>query len=89
MPPKSLDTYDGKYPANYYVYEVNTSFVVALSPVTPWFEQPGLGSQFMTFNTVAELLKDKSLIRLMPEDYDEASEFADNYTPGPHFNTAT
>ncbi|KAJ5573533.1 uncharacterized protein N7459_007960 [Penicillium hispanicum] len=83
LPPSNLDTYDGDYPFNYYVYEVTKSFVVGLGPIAPWFEQPGMGTQFLAYSSVQELLKGGFLRRLTPEGYDEPDEFADDYTPGP------
>lgn len=59
------------------------SFVVGLGPIAPWFEQPGMGTQFVTYTNVMGLLEGGYLKRLKPEDYDEAVEYSDGYTPGP------
>ncbi|KAF7719930.1 Uncharacterized protein PECH_005787 [Penicillium ucsense] len=84
LPPSNLDTYDGAYPFNYYVYEVTKSFVVGEGPIAPWFEQPGGGTQYVTYTNVKGLLDGGYLRRLTPEEYDEPREFADDYTPGPN-----
>jgi hypothetical protein len=78
-----LITYDGDHPFNYYVYEVTKSFVVGLGPIAPWFEQPGMGTQFVTYASVKDLLAEGYLQRLTPDEYDEPREFSDDYTPGP------
>jgi hypothetical protein len=83
LPPSNLDTYDGDHPFNYYVYEVTMSFVVGMGPIAPWFEQPGMGTQFVTYNNVKELLAGGYLRRLTPEEYDEPREFSNDYTQGP------
>lgn len=83
LPPSNLDTFDGEFPYNYYVYEVTKELVVTLGPIAPWFEQPGMGTQFTTTSNVSVLLNDKFLRRLSRAEYDEKAEFADNYTPGP------
>lgn len=83
LPPTNLDTSDGDYPLNYYVYQVTKSFVVGLGPIAPWFEQPGMGTQFLAYSSVQELLKGGFLRRLTHEEYDKSDDFADDYTPGP------
>ena len=84
LPPQNLDTFDGKFPNNYHVYEVIKKLAVTLGPVAPWFEQPGMGTQFTTTSNVSVLLDGKFLRRLDRSEYDEKEEFADNYTPGPN-----
>ncbi|RHZ70709.1 hypothetical protein CDV55_104528 [Aspergillus turcosus] len=88
LPPSNLKTFDQKYPYNYHVYEVTDKFIVGLGPVAPWFEQPGMGTQFMTYNNISYLADHGYLRRLSLEEYDEPEEFADNYTPGPNSPTA-
>ncbi|KAJ5242326.1 uncharacterized protein N7469_000653 [Penicillium citrinum] len=83
LPPSNLITYDGDYPFNYHVYQVTKSFVVGLGPIAPWFEQPGMGTQFVTYTNVMGLLEGGYLRRLQPEEYDEAVEYSDGYTSGP------
>lgn len=83
LPPSNLETFDGDYPANYHVYEVIKELPVTLGPIAPWFEQPGMGTQFSTSSSVSVLLDDY-LRRLTREEYDEKVEFADDYTPGPN-----
>lgn len=84
LPPSNLDTFDGEFPYNYHVYEVTKELVVTIGPVAPWFEQPGMGSQFVTSSNVSVLLDGEYLRRLNRTEYDEKAEFADNYTPGPN-----
>lgn len=84
LPPSNLDTFDGKFPYNYHVYEVIQELAVTLGPVAPWFEQPGMGTQFTTTSNVSVLLDGKFLRLLERSEYDEKAEFADNYTPGPN-----
>ncbi|KAJ5110473.1 hypothetical protein N7532_001008 [Penicillium argentinense] len=88
LPPSNLDTFDGDYPYNYYVYQVTKSFVVGLGPIAPWFEQPGMGTQFVTYTNVKGLIEEGYLRRLKPEEYDERVEFSNGYTPGPGNSTA-
>ncbi|KAJ5675745.1 hypothetical protein N7462_008642 [Penicillium macrosclerotiorum] len=83
LPPSNLITYDGDYPFNYHVYEVTKSFDVGLGPIAPWFEQPGMGTQFLAYDNVKTLLQGGYLRRLEPEQYDEAVEYSNSYTTGP------
>lgn len=83
LPPNNLNTFDGDYPYNYYVYQVTKSFEVGLGPIAPWFEQPGMGTQFLAYMKVKDLLAGGYLRRLTPEEYDEKVEYADSYTSGP------
>ncbi|KAJ5812492.1 hypothetical protein N7474_008793 [Penicillium riverlandense] len=84
LPPYNLDNNDGDYPYNYHVYEVIQELPVTLGPVTPWFEQPGMGTQFTNPMTMAELVDKNFLRRLARSEYDNKADFADNYTPGPN-----
>lgn len=43
---------------NYHVYEVQRPVVVVGGPVTPWFGQPGSGTQFELSTSVMQLVKD-------------------------------
>ncbi|KAF9886845.1 hypothetical protein FE257_011092 [Aspergillus nanangensis] len=83
LPPSNLATYDGEYPYNYHVYEVVKKFEVGLGPIAPWFEQPGLGSQMVTYTNVMGLVEGGFLRRLDKSEYDEAVEYSNDYTPGP------
>lgn len=83
LPPSNLNTFDGDYPYNYYVYQVTKSFEVGLGPIAAWFEQPGMGTQFLSYKSVKDLLAGGYLRRLTPEEYDDKSEYSDNYTAGP------
>jgi hypothetical protein len=83
LPPSNLNTFDGDYPFNYYVYQVTKSFEVGLGPIAPWFEQPGMGTQFLAYKSVKDLIAGGFLRRLTPENYDEKIEYSNNYTSGP------
>ncbi|KAJ5302431.1 hypothetical protein N7476_009230 [Penicillium atrosanguineum] len=83
LPPSNLNTFDGDYPYNYHVYQVTKSFEVGLGPIAPWFEQPGMETQFLAYISVKDLLAGGYLRRLTPEEYDQKVEYADNYTSGP------
>ncbi|KAJ6134017.1 hypothetical protein N7523_000339 [Penicillium sp. IBT 18751x] len=83
LPPSNLNTYDNSFPYDYYVYEVIKEFTVYLSPITPWFEQPGMGTQFYTADNISVLVDNQNLRRLDRSEYDQRADFADNYTPGP------
>lgn len=80
----NLDTFDGDLPFNYHVYEVTKEFDVTLGPIAPWFEQPGLGTQFVTSSNISAVVDGKYLRRLNRWGYDDKANFADNYTPGPN-----
>ncbi|EYE92000.1 TNT domain-containing protein [Aspergillus ruber CBS 135680] len=77
LPPGNLDTYDGKYPYNYHVYEVLKDVNVVVGPVAAWFEQPGMGTQIYTSKAVNELLEGGFLRRLSEDEYDERNEYAE------------
>jgi hypothetical protein len=84
LPPYNLDNFDGDYPNNYHVYEVTKELPVTLGPVAPWFEQPGMGTQFTHPLNMSDLVDMKYLRRLDRSEYDNKADFADNYTPGPN-----
>lgn len=84
LPPSNLNTFDGMYPYNYHVYQVTNEFVVGLGPIAPWFEQPGMGTQFVTYTNVLGLIDDGYLRRLDESEYDEKVEYSNPYTPGPN-----
>ncbi|KKK15211.1 hypothetical protein P175DRAFT_0511463 [Aspergillus ochraceoroseus IBT 24754] len=83
LPPSNLATYDGNYPFNYHVYQVTKEFVVGLGPIAPWFEQPGMGTQFVASTSVMNLIEGGFLRRLNVTEYDERVEYSDSYTAGP------
>ncbi|KAL4911762.1 hypothetical protein BDW62DRAFT_217031 [Aspergillus aurantiobrunneus] len=83
LPPSNLDTYDGNYPFNYHVYQVTREFVVGLGPIAPWFEQPGMGTQFVGYSNVLGLIEGGFLRSLNESEYDERVEYFDSYTDGP------
>ena len=84
LPPSNLNTPDGGiYPYNYHVYQVTKVFAVSAGPIRAWFEQPGQGTQYVTNSSVGDLVAGGYLKRLHANEYNEKSEFADNYTPGP------
>ncbi|KAJ5355104.1 uncharacterized protein N7496_012316 [Penicillium cataractarum] len=84
LPPRNLNNSDGNYPYSYHVYEVIKELNVTLGPVAPWFEQPGMGTQFKTNGSAAQLIADKFIKELPRSEYDQREDFADNYTPGPN-----
>ncbi|CAG8436481.1 3940_t:CDS:1, partial [Scutellospora calospora] len=58
LPPSNLNILKRKkYPYNYHVYEVIKSFVVLGGPIRGWFEQPGIGMQFKTYNSIIGLIE--------------------------------
>ncbi|MEG0525797.1 MAG: TNT domain-containing protein, partial [Erysipelothrix sp.] len=42
--------------AEYHRYKVLVSFEVEMGPIAPWFNQPGLGTQYLSDYTIEELL---------------------------------
>jgi hypothetical protein len=85
LPPQNLDTVDGRYPYDYHVYQVTKEFVVELGPIAPWFEQPGMGTQFVSSRTVIDLVNNGFLRRLSEEEYDDREDYSDDYSPNePH-----
>jgi len=88
LPPSNLDTYDGNYPNNYHVYQVTKPFTVQLGPIASWFEQPGMGAQFLAASNIMTLISGGYLRRLTESEYDDRVEYSDNYTPGPGKSSA-
>ncbi|KAL4816756.1 hypothetical protein BDW67DRAFT_161484 [Aspergillus spinulosporus] len=84
LPPSNLITYDGNYPFNYHVYQVEKEFVVGLGPIAPWFEQPGMGTQFVAYTNVLGLIEGGFLRRLNESEFDERVEYSNSYTEGPN-----
>lgn len=82
LPPRNLNNSDGNYPYSYHVYEAIKELNVTLGPVAPWFEQPGMGTQFKTNGSAAQLTVNKFIKELPRSGYDQREDFADNYTPG-------
>lgn len=86
LPPKNLFAPENSsFPYNYHVYQVLEPITVALGPITGWFEQPGLGTQFVLQgnDTVASLVGSNKLKILEKREYDEAADFAADYLPTP------
>ncbi|OJJ42100.1 hypothetical protein ASPZODRAFT_20787 [Penicilliopsis zonata CBS 506.65] len=83
LPPQNLDTSDGRYPYNYHVYQITKAIPVQIGPIAPWYEQPGMGTQFVMPSRVIDLVNNGYLRRLSPAEYDDRSDFVDDYTPGP------
>ncbi|KAJ9303485.1 hypothetical protein DTO217A2_7075 [Paecilomyces variotii] len=84
LPPSNLNAAPGAdYPYNYHVYQVTKEFVVGMGPIAPWFEQPGAGTQYVTYDKVIDLINGGFLRRLTEDEYDERPEYSDDYTPGP------
>ena len=77
IPPSGLDTQDPRFPYNYHLYRVKKPTLVCAGPTAPAFEQPGLGTQYVTSvtkgapyckgvqagATVSSLLADENLVR--------------------------
>nr|QIZ01800.1 TNT domain-containing protein [Streptomyces sp. S1D4-11] len=61
IPPSNLDTYVKDYPYSYHLYRVLKPFTVEAGPIRPWFGQPGLGLQYVTKPSVADLVTTKYL----------------------------
>ncbi|MEU5797471.1 TNT domain-containing protein [Streptomyces sp. NPDC047813] len=56
IPPSNLDEYNSADPAyNYHLYEVTAAFTVEAGRARPWFNQPGLGTQYFTSTAVGDL----------------------------------
>ncbi|QOV41779.1 TNT domain-containing protein [Streptomyces chromofuscus] len=56
IPPSNLDEYNASDPPfNYHLYEVTEDFTVEAGPARPWFNQPGLGTQYYTSTIVGDL----------------------------------
>ncbi|MDX2598017.1 MULTISPECIES: TNT domain-containing protein [Streptomyces] len=56
IPPSNLDSYVEQYPFSYHLYRVREPFSVRAGPIRPWFGQPGLGLQYVTTPSVADLV---------------------------------
>jgi hypothetical protein len=61
IPPSNLDTYVQDFPDSYHLYRVVKPFTVEAGPIRPWFGQPGLGLQYLTTPTVADLVRTQYL----------------------------
>ncbi|MEU5806603.1 TNT domain-containing protein [Streptomyces sp. NPDC047718] len=48
IPPSNLNTQDPRWPFDYHLYRVKKPILVCAGPTLPWFEQPGLGVQYVT-----------------------------------------
>ncbi|KKK20255.1 hypothetical protein P175DRAFT_0493592 [Aspergillus ochraceoroseus IBT 24754] len=84
LPPWNLFAPENSsFPYNYHVYEVIQEFDVLLGPITPWFQQPGYGTQFMVKTNVSDLVDNEFLRALELKEYDDAEDFAANYLPPP------
>lgn len=55
-------------PYNYHVYQVKSQILAIGGPITPWFGQPGLGTQFKLQKSVGQLLEEKSLVEVKVEE---------------------
>lgn len=77
LPPNNLlPAKDGKYPYNYHVYRVLREFEVQMGPIASWFEQPGLGTQFLADRSVEELIAGGFLEELSEDQFDEPVEYS-------------
>ncbi|MFF3410887.1 TNT domain-containing protein [Streptomyces sp. NPDC002742] len=73
IPPSSLDTMDPRYPYNYHTYRLAKDVTVCAGRTAPGFEQPGLGTQYVTSSkfcpdiprtTVGDLVSNGTLVRI-------------------------
>ncbi|WP_329139524.1 TNT domain-containing protein [Streptomyces sp. NBC_01476] len=64
IPPSNLDEYTTDYPSSYHLYRVVAPLDVEAGPIRPWFGQPGLGLQYMTANTIPDLITAHKLLAL-------------------------
>lgn len=75
LPPSNLNTADAHFPFNYHLYRVAREVKVCAGPISPAFEQPGNGVQYVTKSypsacrgvpttNVAGLVSDGTLVRL-------------------------
>ncbi|KAL4982862.1 hypothetical protein BDW68DRAFT_191794 [Aspergillus falconensis] len=82
--PSNLITYDGNYPFNYHVYQVEKEFVVGLGPIAPRLEQPGMGTQIVAYTNALGSIKGKILRRLDESKFNERVGYSNFYTEGPN-----
>ncbi|KAL5046646.1 hypothetical protein BDW71DRAFT_197310 [Aspergillus fruticulosus] len=82
--PSNLITYDGNYPFNYHVYQVEKEFVVGLGPIARRLEQPGMGTQIVAYTNALGSIKGKTLRRLDESKFNERVGYSNFYTEGPN-----
>lgn len=70
LPPQNLDwpTSDPTVPYNYHVYQVVKPLDVSAGPVSPWFEQPGQGTQYRLPSSIQTLLDSGYLVEIRVHD---------------------
>lgn len=63
LPPSNLDTLSNAFPFGYHLYEVESPIPVQQGAIRPWFDQPGLGLQYFTGDSVrvSDLVANNSL----------------------------
>ncbi|PYH75619.1 hypothetical protein BO82DRAFT_387903 [Aspergillus uvarum CBS 121591] len=83
LPPTNLNTEDGLFPYDYHVYEVLRPFVVKAGPIASWFEQPGLGTQFVAYDPIIDLIGGGYIRRMYLSEYDARTDYAADYLPAP------
>ncbi|MCX4825397.1 TNT domain-containing protein [Streptomyces sp. NBC_01142] len=73
IPPSGLNTIDPRYPYDYHLYRLAKDVTVCAGTTAPGFEQPGLGTQYVTSSqfcpdiprtTVSDLVRNGTLVRL-------------------------
>lgn len=73
IPPSSLNNSDPRYLNEYHLYRVVRDVTVCAGPTAPAFEQPGLGTQYVTSSqicpriprtSVGDLVRNGTLVRL-------------------------
>lgn len=77
LPPSNLDTNPSspEYPYNYHVYRVAKEFVVLAGPISPWFGQPGAGTQYYTSTNIMGLLAGGFLARVSLEELEWTEDY--------------
>lgn len=84
LPPMNLlPADDAEYPYNYHVYRVLREFDVKMGPIAGWFEQPGLGTQFLADQSVEDLIAGGFLEELGEDQFDEPREYSYSQPPPP------
>ncbi|MEU6769694.1 TNT domain-containing protein [Streptomyces sp. NPDC046759] len=64
IPPSNLDQYVENCAYSYHLYRILKPFTVEAGPIRPWFDQPGLGLQYVTAQNIPTLAKEHKLVEL-------------------------
>ena len=57
--------------------------MVKAGPIASWFEQPGLGTQFVAYDTVVDLIGGGYIRRMYLSEYVDRTDYAADYLPAP------